>query len=324
MPISLSDREYIQAGQGFLELVAATFAQANPPEFAAKSSGKPKQCSKGFSCKNTCISKLRECSNSLQGQAKTYAGWLQMQVAAGNKLSGSHKADADAMGLTKPAAKKANPPSTPNSATPAPTKPTNSKTTNSATGSTPPKTVEALAQGAFVDTGPAKKAVKLPDGVNIDADDTGPTYKFNAGGAEVNVYFYQGKQEISVSFEVNGSMTMAKLPQDQKNLIALKVLKIMRYDVSQRPDGTKYSTVADGVDKKQAYRSLAYNRLSGFSIPTNGSAGGFQYGIVKDGRLVPDAKAWEAQQEQFYSKMSEKNIQKVFQRWEKTMQKAQA
>lgn len=294
--MELSDQEYIEAGKDFLHLALGSFATV---DFAAKVSGKPKQCSKGFSCGLGCVAKTKTCVTPLDGQAKTYAGWLKLQVEAGKKLSKTQQDDADAMGLTKP---------------------TNGKTT----GSTPPKTVEALAQGAFVDTGPTKKAVKLPDGVNIDADDTGPTYKFNAGGAEVNVYFYQGKQEISVNFEVNGSMTMAKLPQDQKNLIALKVLKIMRYDVSQRPDGTKYSTVADGVDKKQAYRSLAYNRLSGFSIPTNGSAGGFQYGIVKDGRLVPDAKAWQAQQEQFYSKMSEKNIQKVFQRWEKTMQKAQA
>ena len=98
----LSPADYEEIGYALLSLNNSVL------DFAG-SSGKPKQCSKGYSCKSTCISKDRECSNPLQGQAKNYAGWLQLQIAAGAKLSPSQQADAQAQGLTAQPAKAATP-----------------------------------------------------------------------------------------------------------------------------------------------------------------------------------------------------------------------
>lgn len=92
----LGAADYRELGYQFTLLVSrAQFSELN---FAAKSA-KPKQCQKGYACKLGCISKDLECDVPLEGQAKTYAGWLKLQVEAGSKLSKEQKEDAEGLGL---------------------------------------------------------------------------------------------------------------------------------------------------------------------------------------------------------------------------------
>ena len=108
-------RTYTEIGKRVAALVGSQ-------DYAVNRSTKPKQCSKGYSCKATCIAKDRACQNPLMSQAKDYASWLKLQVAAGNKLSPPQKVDANAAGIT--------------SATPTKKKPTQNQ--SSPLKSTPP------------------------------------------------------------------------------------------------------------------------------------------------------------------------------------------
>lgn len=78
---------YAQLGKS---LLSSLMKVVNSADFRG-GSAKPKQCEIGMSCKGACISKRRECLNSLAGQAKTYAGWLQKQIAAGAEFPADEK-----------------------------------------------------------------------------------------------------------------------------------------------------------------------------------------------------------------------------------------
>lgn len=132
----LTESDFEEIGRSFYRLQQVS-ANQGLLDFAAK----PKQCSKGYSCKSTCISKNRSCANPLAGQAKDYAGWLKLQIAAGAKLSPSQQADAQAQGLTSQPATKA-------------TKTTKAKATKSTPPPPKPRTetdeiADALEKGDF-------------------------------------------------------------------------------------------------------------------------------------------------------------------------------
>lgn len=97
----LTEADFEEIGRSFY-LLQQIDASQGLLDFAAK----PKQCQKGFACKSSCISKTRECKSPLAGQAKDYAGWLKLQIAAGAKLSSSQQADAQSQGLTSQPATK--------------------------------------------------------------------------------------------------------------------------------------------------------------------------------------------------------------------------
>jgi hypothetical protein len=91
----------------------------------------------------------------------------------------------------------------------------------------------------------------------------------------------------SVDFFVGGSFDRSgKLEGRDAVRAALKIRRAFEYDMSTRPDGYVYKTSAYTADKFGGSRAQAYERI-GFSPPTGKTAGGNQYGIVKNGKLVP-------------------------------------
>lgn len=99
--LNLSTADYRELGRSFLELTACNPLDFSNPEFGSRVGGKKSQCKKGYSCGLSCVSKTKTCKSPLVGQAKTYAGWLQMQIAAGTRLRGAAQSDAIQQGLLK-------------------------------------------------------------------------------------------------------------------------------------------------------------------------------------------------------------------------------
>lgn len=80
--------------QAMTGLPGPEFSQFNPEEsmndgieleFAAKSGGKKRACTKGWSCGGTCITRTKKCPSALGNEAKSYAGYLRRQIATSAK-----------------------------------------------------------------------------------------------------------------------------------------------------------------------------------------------------------------------------------------------
>lgn len=164
---------------------------------------------------------------------------------------------------------------------------------------------QKTAMGEFQQpTDTTKPKFSLPDGVRAE-DITTPllsgsgvlkdrNYYFKTGDLRVEVSFSEtpGSNSVSIDFTVNGRFGLgSKISDRDANLIALKVAKITKYDATTRPDGFKYDASAFNSDGYGARRSLGYNK-QGFTIPDSGRPGAKQYGVVKNGRIVPDTKTW--------------------------------
>jgi hypothetical protein len=130
----------------------------------------------------------------------------------------------------------------------------------------------------------------LPEGVRIIRDDGFTrSYRFDAAGLPVTIYVAEG----NVGFTVNGDYSRSsanRLTPEQSGVVAVKLRRIIRADAATRPDGFKYDTNAVTGDGDGSKRALAYEG-AGFSRPVAGRAGGTQYGIVKNGKIVPDTKS---------------------------------
>lgn len=92
----LTSNQYCELGRELVRL----FAEQSL-DFGSKVFKKQNQCKKGFACGYSCVSKTKTCKSPLSGQAKDYAGWLKIQIAAGSKLSKEQEADAKGLGLVK-------------------------------------------------------------------------------------------------------------------------------------------------------------------------------------------------------------------------------
>lgn len=92
---------YTEAGRAFVSLALQAVEGSKDASFGS-ARFKAKQCRKGLSCKGACISKLTECRNPLNGQAKGYAGWLKMQIKAGSGALPSETALKAAIKKAKP------------------------------------------------------------------------------------------------------------------------------------------------------------------------------------------------------------------------------
>jgi hypothetical protein len=132
----------------------------------------------------------------------------------------------------------------------------------------------------------------LPEGVQELArgwEGRSKVYRFNVNDVEVNMLIRSYSVEGEVDFEVGGSyrVEVGRLSPRDSAKVAIKLASIIKYDASTRDDGYKYYTKATIVDGHGAKRALAYQRL-GFSRPIDGKAGEDQYGVVLDGKLIPD------------------------------------
>ncbi|AFY60346.1 DUF935 family protein [Synechococcus sp. PCC 6312] len=70
-----------QGDAAFSALIDQIQGLVEQPEFAQK------KCSKGYPCKNACISTTKKCKSPLPGQASDFAGWVLTQTLTGGTLS---------------------------------------------------------------------------------------------------------------------------------------------------------------------------------------------------------------------------------------------
>lgn len=142
---------------------------------------------------------------------------------------------------------------------------------------------------------------------DVDAEDLGRggvqyTHDTKAGNKlEVIITPVADGSTKNVDFTINGAMDKAEgLATEEANRISIKIAKIMQFDASQREDGEKYVTSAYTEDSEEyaAVRTYAYERIAKFSRPVGGEPGAYQYAVVKNGKLEPDTKRVEKEEEE--------------------------
>ncbi|MBW4484902.1 MAG: hypothetical protein KME14_20395 [Tildeniella torsiva UHER 1998/13D] len=124
---------------------------------------------------------------------------------------------------------------------------------------------------------------------NVDGSDT---------VVRVTISKYSFDQAYSVNFDVNGEYSATnEVRKEASTLIANQVRRVFEQHLQGVKNGTKFETAAVTSDTRGAFREAQYARF-GFSFgdgatsPTIGTgvddtAGGTQYGVVKDGKLIP-------------------------------------
>ena len=184
---------------------------------SSSSAAKP-NCTKGFSCKASCIARNRSCRNPLDGQFKTYGEWLQDAVNRGMSLSDIHRQEAESRGVR---------------AVPAP-QPSR-------------RGVRELPEGMTVTTSNTyRPSTQYSFEVGSDEVDV------------IFTQASWGENTKSVSFQVNGSYYFSEaVPEEQRNRISQRVFAALRYHVSQEPDGTEFVCSAAN-DYRRGLRTLAY------------------------------------------------------------------
>lgn len=98
-----------------------------------------------------------------------------------------------------------------------------------------------------------------------------------------------GTQIVQYEFQVNQRYirTGSIEPRDRQNL-ALATLRIAKYDVSNRPEGSLFSVSASTGDNLGASRARAY---AAFGFSSTSSPGDGQYAVKRNGRLQPLTEA---------------------------------
>jgi len=127
-----------------------------------------------------------------------------------------------------------------------------------------------------------------------------------------------GKSKV-VDFSINDSFDKDdKISSEESNRISIKIAKILQYDASRREDGEQYQTSAytDDSDEYGAVRAYAYERIAKFSRPSGGEAGGYQYAVVKNGKLEPDMK--RVREEEFDLRITEEEAEEAASEYRQT------
>ena len=141
----------------------------------------------------------------------------------------------------------------------------------------------------------AKRKPVLPTGVTTkeitDHESTKTIYSFELEGNTVNFtsnVYKKSKSSAEIDFDVNNDlMQNNNFDKKARARVAIKISKIMLYDVSTKPEGFKYTTYAALGDKQGPKRTLAYQKI-GFAPTDDGVLGNVQRAVVKDGKLMPD------------------------------------
>lgn len=140
--------------------------------------------------------------------------------------------------------------------------------------------------------------VKLPKDVEVYKDRGYRTYDFESpsGGTISLEYHKKDKSKYyDVEFKVDDSYDRVEMSPRDGTKIALKLSRCHQYEVSKAKDGTIYRTEPYSADGAGEGRAKWYQRM-GFSAPQGppiiGQDGaevalGTQYGVVRNGRLVP-------------------------------------
>ena len=123
----------------------------------------------------------------------------------------------------------------------------------------------------------------LPDGVKLQDDGHTKEYVFKVAGNEVTFVVQRiGENKGGAGFDVNGDLDRGSLKGRDADKAALKIARIMKYDVATRPEGFKYRVYAHTDDGFGDRRAQGYSR-AGFSTPKK--AGDAQFAVVKGGKL---------------------------------------
>lgn len=120
-------------------------------------------------------------------------------------------------------------------------------------------------------------------------------YVFEVDGrdVELNAIRDYDTGEVAYDFTVDGSYSVGRLDSQQGARAGLKLIRILNYDVGQRPEGTLFRVSAWTGDGRAEMRGRAY-QMVGFSEPR--FRGGTQYAIKRGGRLQPLSLAEYAQE----------------------------
>lgn len=127
--------------------------------------------------------------------------------------------------------------------------------------------------------------VVVPEGVDLTDGPGGRRYTFSQGDNNVAFTVYSGDNSASVSLSVNGSLDRTDVSRRDGIALALRTRSIMRAEAASRPDGFRFTTSATTEDGLGAIRARLYNQV-GFTAAAR--PGDSQYGVVRNGRLVPD------------------------------------
>lgn len=173
-----------------------------------------------------------------------------------------------------------------------------------------------------------RENLKIPQGVTLKDVSYGMEYKYvSANGNNLAVTIgkglgegEEGKSRI-VNFTINNDFGKKKkqpLSTEEAGRMSVKIAKILQYDASLRPDGTTYHGAAYTGDsaKYGAVRAYAYEKIGGFTRPVGGKPGENQFGIVKNGKIVPDLE--RLKRKEIELGIPESKIQKAVEKYKKT------
>lgn len=167
--------------------------------------------------------------------------------------------------------------------------------------------------GQWVQTGVSSKPEKetkpkirtVPKDVKVeDLGDGGFSYTHTTkenNTLKVTIENFPDDGSKNVDFTVNDSVDLdSSLSTVERNRLSIKVAKIMQYDASKRKDGEEYVAFASSADSKEysAVRTYAYEKIANFSRPIGGDPGAEQYGIVRNGKIVPNYIRLRAEEEE--------------------------
>ena len=178
-------------------------------------------CTKGFSCKLSCIAKNRSCRNPLEGQHRTYSEWLQAAVNRGDMLSDAHRQEVTARGIRASGARSAAPQQRSRSSLP---------------------------------EGMSRVESRFRVQYNFRVGNNDVEMYFNGDKEESPV-------ERSVGFKINGEYYMQRdrLSVEQREQISRKVFAALRHQMSQETNA-EYECSA-WRDGSEGFRAMAYQAV---------------------------------------------------------------
>ncbi len=149
-----------------------------------------------------------------------------------------------------------------------------------------PATAEAVREA----NAPAQPVAALLGPTTVDNRFGNAVYSFQTTSGnriEMTVKQEGFEDDFSVEFSVNNTVRRGMVPDREANAVTIRLMQLMRQDAAGRPDRTTYRVNASTQDGYGMRRAMAYEAM-GFSRPFMGGAGGYQYAVVRGGKLKPD------------------------------------
>lgn len=146
--------------------------------------------------------------------------------------------------------------------------------------------------------GGGSTALDFPAGTSITKLENGARiYAIDVNGSSVEVMIFGLPGEgFDINFTVAGTYAASDISRPNSAAISQAVAKIVRADISRRPEGTKFKATAYSSDGRGLFRQAMYAR-AGFSFaggsskfdPDNYGSG---YAVVRGGKAYPSNQFW--------------------------------